>query len=148
EGDDLGAAALLQNLGGHGGAGNGRLAERDRVAADHQNLAELDDLAGIALDLLDLDHILGGNAVLLAAGTDDCEHRSCPRVRFRRSDRSGPASFSRGLGVDAARAGFLRWGVGFLRPRRAATKGAELGSPAPRASLWRPGPELSRKQGY
>ena len=32
--------------------------------------------------------------------------------------------------------------------QRAVTKGAELGSPAPRASLWRPGPELSRKQGY
>src|SRR5262249_49000057 len=70
-------------------------AERDVVAAQYQHLAELDDLAGIALDLVDLEHILGGNAVLLAAGSDDCEHRSRPRVRPRCSDWSGPASFAR-----------------------------------------------------
>jgi len=68
------------------------LAERDIVAADQQDLAELDDLARLSRDLLDLDHIFGGNPVLLAAGSDDCEHRSRPRVRFRYSAQAGPAS--------------------------------------------------------
>ena len=38
-------------------------------------LAELDDLARVAPDLVDLDHVLGSHAVLLTAGSDDCEHR-------------------------------------------------------------------------
>src|SRR5262249_10352127 len=61
----------------------------------HQDLAELHDLAGRALDLVDPDHVLGGDAVLLAAGSDDCEHGSRPGVRCRRSDRRTPACFSR-----------------------------------------------------
>ncbi len=44
------------------------------VAADDQNLAEFDDFTGFALDLVDLEHILGGNPVLLATGFEDREH--------------------------------------------------------------------------
>src|SRR5712691_409622 len=95
EGDDLRPAPLLQDLGGDRGAGNRRRAERDVVAAHHQDFAELDDLAGVGLDLVDLDDVLGGNAVLLAAGSDDCEHRSSLRVRSRCPDRPGPAFCSR-----------------------------------------------------
>src|SRR5712692_5173573 len=74
EGDDLRPAPLLQDLGGDRGAGNRRRAERDVV---------------------DLDDVLSGNAVLLAAGSDDCEHRSSLRVRSRCPDRPGPAFCSR-----------------------------------------------------
>src|SRR5215467_10770847 len=96
EGDDFRPAPLLQHLGGDRGARHGRSAERDGITAHHQHVAELDDLAGLAPDLIDLEHILGGNAVLLAAGADDCEHRFSPRVRSRCSDQwSGPASCSR-----------------------------------------------------
>src|SRR6266508_4055516 len=76
EGDDLRPAALLQHLGGDRSAGHHGGAERDVVAAHDQHLAELDDLARVALDLGDLQHVLGGDAVLLAAGFDVCEHLS------------------------------------------------------------------------
>jgi hypothetical protein len=65
---------LLQDFSGDRGAGNRGLTQRDAIATHDQDGAELHDLAGIALDLLDLDHVLGGDAVLLAAGSDDCEH--------------------------------------------------------------------------
>ena len=59
-----------------------------------------DDPAGLGGELLDRDHVFGGNLVLLAAGLDDCEHRSCPRVqsgsaRFPRSKRcERPSSYA------------------------------------------------------
>ena len=61
-------------------------------------------LTGLALELLDLDLVTGGNAVLLAARLDHCEHRktslrswsaaligrygSCGRALRRRTVRS------------------------------------------------------------
>src|SRR5262249_61633718 len=93
--DDLGPRSLFEDFAGDRGAGIGWLAQVDVVAAHHQALAELHDLAGRTLDLVDLEHVLGGHAILFPAGSDDCEHRSRPRVRCRRSDQSGPASFSR-----------------------------------------------------
>src|SRR5262249_29443636 len=74
ERDDLGAAALLDHLGSDRCAGDRRGAKRHGVAADDQHLTDADDLTGLARDLLDLEQVLGGNAVLLTAGLDDCEH--------------------------------------------------------------------------
>src|SRR2546430_8713315 len=74
-GDDLWPASLLDDLGGNGCAGNRWLTKGDAVAADDQHLAKLDDLARVAPDLVDLDQVLGSHAVLLTAGSDDCEHR-------------------------------------------------------------------------
>src|SRR5262245_63523648 len=94
EGDHLGPAALLDHLGGHRGALDRRGPDRGRIAAHHQHLAELDDLARLAFDLLDLQEVLGGDAVLLPAGLDDCEHRSCPSCSNTRcSVGYGLASF-------------------------------------------------------
>jgi hypothetical protein len=42
----------------------------------HQHVAELDDLAGSPLIFSILSTVVGGDPVLLAAGLDDCEHRS------------------------------------------------------------------------
>src|SRR5262249_43581331 len=95
EGDDLRPTSLLEDFGGDRGAGNGWLTQGDVVAAHHQDLAELHDLAGRTLDLVDLEHVLCGDAVLFAAAPDDCEHRSRPRVRCRRSVQSVPASLRR-----------------------------------------------------
>ena len=75
---------------------DGRAAQRHAVAADHQHFAELDDLAGLAGDLLDLELVVGGNAILLAAGFDDCEHFSLVFVSGARA-KPGPASCSVGL---------------------------------------------------
>ena len=87
ERDDLRPAALLDHLGRDRRAAHRRAAELDVVAADYQHFAELDDLAGLALDLVDLKHVVGSNPVLLAAGFDDREHRF-PRVQYRpRNDR-------------------------------------------------------------
>ncbi len=62
------------------------------IAADDQDLAELDDLTGFALDLVDPEHILGGHPVLLAACFEDREH-----LVFLDPDKSlsGPAASSR-----------------------------------------------------
>src|SRR5262249_36939786 len=59
EGDPLGSAALLDPLGGDGSARHGWGAERGRIATHHQHLAELDDLARLAFDLLDLQQVVG-----------------------------------------------------------------------------------------
>src|SRR5437660_7629905 len=86
ERDRLVAADLLDDLAGDERAGHHRAAHQDVVAAHHQHLGELDDVAELALDLLDGDPLIGGDPVLLAARLDDCEHRSCPRVRPRRAE--------------------------------------------------------------
>src|SRR5262249_19070522 len=113
ERDDLPVARLRQHLRRDRCAGNRRVTKRQAVAADDQDLAELDDLAGFALDLVDLQHVIGDNAILLAPRSDDREHRFHPRVRY-------PA-----LGM--SRTGFLAVGLWVLsaawRPRqRARTK--------------------------
>jgi hypothetical protein len=75
EDDDLVVALLLQHLGGHGCAGDGRAARFGRtVAAQQQNLAQLDDIAGLAGDLLNLDNVFRRHAILLAARANDREH--------------------------------------------------------------------------
>ena len=65
---------LLENFGRDRGAAHRRRAKRQAVAAHDQHLAELDDLAGLAFDFTDLDHILGSDPVLLAARFKDREH--------------------------------------------------------------------------
>src|ERR1700733_9064639 len=74
ERDDLAAAPLFQHLGRNCCACNNRCTKLHAVAADDEHLAELDDFTGFALDLVDLEHILGGNPVLLATGFEDREH--------------------------------------------------------------------------
>jgi hypothetical protein len=85
ERDDFGTAALFENLGRHHGTGDARLTEGHVVAAHDQDFAELDDFAWLAGDLIDLEHVIGGRPILLAAGFEDCEHLF-PRVLSRRSD--------------------------------------------------------------
>ncbi len=67
--------ALLDHFGGDGGALDQRRADRRLVAvADGQHLRKFNDVAGIAGELLDLQEVIGGDAILLAARFDDCEH--------------------------------------------------------------------------
>src|SRR5262245_3091361 len=77
---------MLKHLAGNGGACNGRRAELRRVPADDQHLAELYDLAGLAVDPVDPNHVLGGDPILFAACPDDCEHLSSSCLRSRCSD--------------------------------------------------------------
>src|SRR5439155_18223234 len=129
--DHLVAAALLHHLGGDAGAGNGRHAELRGVATQHQHVAELHDLARFALDPFDPEQLVLGDPVLLAAGFNDCEHRSHPA--FDPGARtSGPAFSSR----------FVVW----LQALGAVTN-ARTERPAPPANLWRRAAELSRKPG-
>src|ERR1700753_1125128 len=74
EGDDLLALALLDDLGGHGGALDQRRAMLRRVAAQHQDFAQGDRAAGVADQLFDLQDVVLGHFVLLAAGADNREH--------------------------------------------------------------------------
>src|SRR5262245_27714977 len=77
---------MLKHLAGNCGACNGWRAKLRRVAADDQYLAKLDDLAGLAVEPVDPDHVFGGDPVLFAACPDDCEHLSSSCVRSRCSD--------------------------------------------------------------
>src|SRR5262245_29996015 len=77
---------MLKHLAGNGGACNGWRAKLRRVAADDQHLAKLDDLAGLAVEPVDPDHVFGGDPILFAACPDDCEHLSSSCVRSRCSD--------------------------------------------------------------
>src|SRR5262249_6939177 len=67
EGDDLATARLVEHYGSDRGARDSRRTERHILAADGQHLAELDDLTRFTLDPVDLEHVFGGNPVLLAA---------------------------------------------------------------------------------
>src|SRR6266850_5952486 len=86
EDQDLVAAALFHHLAGDASAlGVGRKG----VAADGQNVGELDRAAAM-LRLFDLDHVAGGDTVLLAAGADDCVHRTLQMVTARDSKTTKP----------------------------------------------------------
>ena len=73
ERNDLVAALMRDDFGRNSRTGH-RVAEDGGVAADHQDIAELDDRARRAVEAGDLEGLFGGDAVLLAAGFDDCEH--------------------------------------------------------------------------
>src|SRR5438128_4264690 len=94
ERDYLRAALVLQHFGRDRGAGHRRRAQHRRVASDQKHLAQLDDGADIAGDLAYLKHIIRNDAVLPAAGFDDCEHRFNPSCSIPASDRSWPAFWS------------------------------------------------------
>src|SRR5690606_21440138 len=74
EGDDLRAAGMLDQLGNDLGAGYERRPDLGAVAADHQDLGELDLRAGVASNFLDGDDVVGSDAVLLAARLYDSVH--------------------------------------------------------------------------
>lgn len=98
-------AAVRGDRGGHPGAVQVRRADARRRAlfAGHQQHAvERDLAAGLGVQLLDADHVAAGDAVLLAAGFDDCVHgdwagslRRGPLILAeaagRRKSRTGPA---------------------------------------------------------
>ncbi|CAH2600233.1 protein of unknown function [Rhodovastum atsumiense] len=77
EDDDRVQPVLGDHGRGHGGAGDGGGAHGEPgLAADGEDVGEGDGGAGFGFQLLDLQHGVRGDAVLLSAGADDCEHRS------------------------------------------------------------------------
>src|SRR6185437_5529932 len=72
----LGALAMANHGGEHLAPGNHRTAELHVGAlTDQQYLAELHRGAGLRVELLDAQHAVFGDAILLSAGGDDCVHR-------------------------------------------------------------------------
>jgi hypothetical protein len=80
-------------------------AEHRLLASDQQNFAKLHDRSDIAGDLAYLEHIIRNDAVLPAAGFDDCEHRFIPSCSIPASDESGPAFSSVVMDSISARSG-------------------------------------------
>src|ERR1051326_3480691 len=75
EDDDLVGTTVLDKGRAHRRAGEERRAGRDiGPVADQQHFAEFDRRARLAVELLDGDHIVLGDRVLLAAGADHCKH--------------------------------------------------------------------------
>src|SRR5271165_5537935 len=88
---DLGRPLLLN----HGGADKGAVQKRSAgrefgAVADHQHLVQLHRGAGLAREPFDRDDVVLGDLVLLATGTDDCEHDSrrytVPRTAHNRRE--------------------------------------------------------------
>src|SRR6185437_5444348 len=72
----LGALAVANHGGDHFAARDQRIAELHTGAlADQQDLAELDRGASLSVELLDTQHAVLGDAILLSAGGDHCVHR-------------------------------------------------------------------------
>src|SRR5262245_3068760 len=113
ERDDLVAALVPDHLAGHAGAAHGGAAHLNAVAAEQEHF-ELDDIAWLALELVDLDHVVGGDAVLLPAGLDDCEHLSV-LVFGSGLGLSVRTGFFQSVAVDAA--AFALAATGRLRPK-------------------------------
>src|SRR4030095_8764566 len=75
---DLRSTLVVQHFRRDGSARQGGRAQHRRVTADYQNFAKLHDRANFARDLANLEYIIRNDAVLPAAGFDDCEHRLIP----------------------------------------------------------------------
>src|SRR6516225_256346 len=96
EDDDLVAALLLQHFrrdqcpGDQGTAGFGA------VAAEQEHLAELDDVARLARNALDLDNVVRCHAILLAAHANDREHVSLSSLTLGLESRPRLGRLGRG----------------------------------------------------
>src|SRR5262249_34742962 len=97
EGDDLWAAHMIEHLGADRRTRHGGSAKYGVVAADHQDFAAFHDRAGLGLEPVDPEHVLSGNAILLAARFDDREHLFRPCVRTRYSDPRARIGFLRSV---------------------------------------------------
>src|SRR6201999_3916037 len=105
ERNDLRPALVLQHFGRNGGAGNRRRTEHGRLTANQQDFAQLYDRSDVAGDLASLEHIIRNDAVLPAAGFDDCEHRYIPSCSIPASNSVGPAFSTFVMGSISARPG-------------------------------------------
>ncbi len=77
EDDDLVEPVLRHDDGAHRGPRHHWRADRHgTLAADREHVGEGDGRARLGLQLLHLDEQVGGDAVLLPAGADHCEHLS------------------------------------------------------------------------
>ena len=75
EDDDLVEAVLRDHGRGNGSVGHDRRTQGQvAVNAHRQHVGEGDGAAGFGVQFLDLQHRVGGNAVLFSAGADDSEH--------------------------------------------------------------------------
>src|SRR6202035_3765778 len=81
------AALVLQHFGRNRRTRNRGRTKHRRVTTDQQNFAKLHDRADFAFDLAYLEHIIRNDAVLPAAGFDDCEHRLIPSCSIPASDQ-------------------------------------------------------------
>src|SRR5918993_5873809 len=90
EGNDLLAAGVFHHFACHGHAlDEGGADLGAAVVGDHENLVERDGGARLACERGDGDDVVGGNAILLAAGLDHCEHLA-PRVQTQFSAGTTP----------------------------------------------------------
>jgi hypothetical protein len=92
EAPDLLALGLADDLGGDRRALELSRAGEDGVAVDQQHRPQLHRLLGVDVEPLDLERLALLDAVLLAAGVDDCVHDLLPgidRVASAGRQRSG-----------------------------------------------------------
>src|ERR1700756_2860037 len=100
ERDHLRTPLVLQYFGRNGSTCHGGRSQRRRVTAEHEHFTQLHDRADVAGDLANLEHIIRNDAVLPAAGFDDCEHRLIPSCSF-------PASGFARVGFLVSRYGYF-----------------------------------------
>src|SRR5262245_33027941 len=79
EDDELRSATVLDDLAFARRASDARLADRHGLTADEQHVIELHLVAGITGQGGDLNHVAGGDSILLSAGADDCVRHGIAR---------------------------------------------------------------------
>src|SRR5689334_18058515 len=100
---DLGTLGVLEHLGGDGDLLQVLGGGGDLRAVDDERHGKRDGVAGLELQLLDLDYVTDRDLVLLAAGLDDCIRRilGCHRARASSASLAGarhPGAACAGLG--------------------------------------------------
>ena len=125
-------------------------AQHRRVTADDQDFTKLHDRADIAGDLANLEYIIRNDAVLPAAGFDDCEHRLIPSCSIPASDRKVRVGFlfSR-LWVRVPRApGVIPWNPRKNKRRRKSRAGWRAYSRLKAASQGKRGRKTAKYEGF
>src|SRR5260370_42171580 len=81
---------MIQHLGSDRGTFNGGRAKYGVIAANHQDFAGFHHRSGLGFEPVDPEHILGSDAILLAARFDDREHLFRPLCSCTISDPKDP----------------------------------------------------------
>src|SRR5258706_2917870 len=105
---DLRAGRIAFDLGQHLRTRDQRVPDAQRVAADEQHFAELDLLAGLPSEQLDVDDVAGRHTHLLTTSSNDCVHGGGESTRIGSSVNTADSSLlgeALGLGERAFRAG-------------------------------------------
>ena len=75
ESEFLLAALVLHHVGNDAGARDGRRADGDFIAANHEHAVKREGFAGLDVEAFDFERVARDNAILFAACFENCVHK-------------------------------------------------------------------------